>query len=63
MLRALVVLIVILSAAAGALIYSVVSRGLSAHDEPSTGSAARRRHAPLGYASSGAGAHRSCAAD
>jgi len=36
MLRALVVLIVTLSAAAGALIYSVVSRGLSAHDEPST---------------------------
>ena len=35
MLRALVVLIVIVSAAAGALIYSVVSRGLSAHDEPS----------------------------
>ena len=35
MLRALAVLIVILSAAAGALIYSVVSRGLSAHDEPS----------------------------
>ena len=35
MLRALVVLIVILSVAAGALIYSVVSRGLSAHDEPS----------------------------
>ena len=36
MLRALVVLIVILFAAAGALIYSVVSRGLSADDEPST---------------------------